>query len=153
MADTKECQCNALNLLSRMSRLLDTWISSDMARAEVGLGKLINEMVDHLNARMAEPENEHIRETEKDTLDAINTKIMDANVGKVSNISGSEFIRSAIHEKPLIRGSFLCLRPNEAAESALNKEVYEALEVLENVGPLEAKALFDGISHDLTCGG
>jgi len=152
MAELKECQCMALNMLSRLSSLLNLWFD-DMNRTEPGLGKLMAEMHNHLSSQLSLPEYSAIRQENKEILDSIDTAVADADVGKIKNISAIERIRDAIHRFPAIRQAFVCGPPLvEGKEIPLSKLAYDAMHILaEGDDPLEAKTLLDNIYKELTC--
>jgi hypothetical protein len=150
MATEKECQCEAISLLRRMANLLNQWLEN-MDRAEPGLELLMNDMSKHLDAQMSLPENSKFKEYYKKRLNRIEQSIADASVGKIKFMRPVDDIRNAIHKEPIIRSIFLC-EPAGLPPSPVESRVRDALEVLEVGEPLEAKAQFDKIYEELTCG-
>jgi hypothetical protein len=149
-SEIKQCQCQAIHLLTRMANLLNMWLE-DMNRPEPGLGMLMADMQEHLNTQMSKPENTQLRDIVKGRINTIEQQIFDASVGKIRNMRAVETIRNTIHKNPAIRGVFLC-EPPDIPETPLSKQVFNALEVMEVGEPGMAKGQLDKIYEELTCG-
>jgi len=149
VAEEKECQCQAVRMLTRMANLLNMWLE-DMNRPEPGLGKLMGEMYEHLNSQMSKPENIQLKELVKIRLAAMETAVADASVGKTRYMLGVDNIRNALHKSPAIRGAFLC-EPPDVPETPLSKDIFNALEVMEVGEVTMAQTQLDNIYQELTC--
>jgi len=153
MADTtKECECSALLLLSRMSTAYNIWIDN-MPRAERYFAPLIDDMVNHLHAQLEKPGNEELADEMKNTVAKIDQQVFDSAVGKLTYVRAVETLRNSLHQNPRLRQTFLCGQPAPSgAETPLSMEVFKALEILENGEPTDAKEAFDRIYTEQTCG-
>ncbi len=151
MSDIKECQCEAVKMLSHMANIYALWIDEpNISRYEAAFSQVMEKMSNHLSTQASQFNISKLSEVQK-RLETIDKLVNDAIVGKEKFVSAVEIIRTTIHKNPIIRDMFLCNSP-EVPESYLSKRVYGAMELL-NVGePAEAKDDFNEIYRELTCG-
>ena len=153
MAEEKKvCECASVQMLSRMSTAYTIWLD-DMPRAEKVFAPLIDEMVIHLHEQFQKPGNKLAEKELEDTLNKIEQHHFDAQVGKLTFVRGMETLRNALHQNPKLRQVFICgTSSQQASDNPLNGEVFKALDILENGEPVDAKAAFDKIYTEHTCG-
>jgi len=151
VAKEKECQCKAIDLLSRMSSAYNVFLS-DVIRADGIFSDLVDKFTEHLEAQYKKPEYAPYEEEYLPDMTKVREAVRKAWGGETKNVQAMETIRTTLHKKPYIRQMFLCGPPyKKETETKLSKDALEALELLENAEPKDADKQLEKIYKRESC--
>lgn len=146
--DVKQCECDALKLLSRLCGTYGYFITAGSLRASKNMEVLFNEISAHLETQLARPEyqgkdGESTRKRMERAWEA-RRKYNNANLAL-------DDLKDGIHQDTSMRQLFLCGEPGN--ESQLTKKVFDAIDIMSQTtgGPEDAEEAFDKLYSEHTC--
>ena len=154
--EVKQCECDALVLLRRMTSRFGAYIELDgtadhrYPRVIKGIESMYGEMSKHLEDQLKRPEYQGESGEEARTLLSVTGQYMEMN----NPVIAFDLLRDGIHQKPAVRQLFLCGEPySPENESPLSQKVYQVLHKMssDDGTPEEAEEEFDQLYSGHTC--
>lgn len=143
----KECECDALELLTTMVKSVVAWMDSD-GQLDRPFPKLAERINNHLHQQIDKIGRDKLPPEIVKVVESIDQGLYDADAGKVSHVHAVEVARDNIHQVPILREIFLC---GKLKETRLGKEVFKAMHIFSEGDAKDATKALEVLAENRSC--